>query len=78
MWVVNFNKAKNNDVIITLHITEAYSEPCQTSKMDVFVKTVQGFQLLTIFAKSFILDVQQVSERDIQKVRSLQREGGGP
>ena len=34
---------------------------CQTSKMKRFAKKVNGFQLLTIFAKRFILDVWQGS-----------------
>ena len=28
--------------------SEAYSQPCQTSKMNLFVKTLNRFQLLTI------------------------------
>ena len=42
--------------------SEAYSEPCQTSKMETFKKIVNGFSVLTIFAKSFSLDVLQDSE----------------
>ena len=41
-----------------LHFTEPYSELCQTSKMELSPKTVNGFHYsLTIFSKSFILDV---------------------
>ena len=36
---------------------EVYSEPCQISKIKLFVKIVNGFQQLTIFAKSSTLDV---------------------
>ena len=32
--------------------TEACSEPCQASKMKPFVKIVNNFQSLTIFAKA--------------------------
>ena len=39
--------------------TEVYSELCQTYKMELFAKIVNGFQLLTIFAKNAILDVLQ-------------------
>ena len=42
--------------------SEAYSEPCQTSKMEVFTKIVNGLSFLTIFTKSSILDVLQDSE----------------
>ena len=41
---------------------KAYSEPCQTSKMEFFAKLVKGFKPLTIFVKSSILDVWQSSE----------------
>ena len=37
--------------------SEAYSEPCQTSKMKCFAKIINGLKLLTIFAKRSILDV---------------------
>ena len=39
-----------------------YSEPCQVSKMKLFTKFVYGFQLLTMLAKSYILDVWKDSE----------------
>ena len=42
--------------------SEAYSEPCPTSKMELFVKTVHGWQPLIIFAKSSILQVWQGAE----------------
>ena len=42
--------------------SEAYSEPCQTSKMVNFAKIYKVFQLLTIFAKCSVLDVWQHSE----------------
>ena len=38
-------------------LTEAYSDPCQTSKMENFAKIVDGFQPLPIFAKRSIIDV---------------------
>ena len=37
--------------------TEAYLEPCQTSKEELFAKVVNCFQPWTIFAKNSILDV---------------------
>ena len=42
--------------------SQEYSEPFQTSKMDVFSKTENGFLFLTVFAKSSILDVWLYSE----------------
>ena len=41
---------------------EAYSEPSQTSKLEVFAKIVNGFSFLTIFAKSSIVDIWKDSE----------------
>ena len=35
---------------------EAYSEPCQTSEMECFVKIVNGKESFTIFSKLSILD----------------------
>ena len=37
--------------------TGAYSEPSEISKMELFVKIVDGFQLFTILEKTLILDV---------------------
>ena len=39
-----------------------YSEPCQTSKVELSLKIANGWKLLTISAKSSILDVWQGSE----------------
>ena len=42
--------------------SHAYSETCQTLKMKFFTKIVNGFQTLTIFAKSSIVNIWQGSE----------------
>ena len=41
---------------------ETYSEPSQTSEMEIFAITVNHFKPLTIFGKSSILDVWLGSE----------------
>ena len=41
---------------------EAYPEPCQASKMDCFVKIVNGLNLLTFFVRHSTLDVWQGSK----------------
>ena len=41
---------------------EAYSEPCQTSKMMLLPKILNGFLPLNNFTKIFILDVWQGSD----------------
>ena len=41
-----------------LKIPEAYSEPSQTCKVDIFTKIVNSKQPAIVFAKSSILDVQ--------------------
>ena len=38
---------------------EVHLEPSETSKIEILVKIVNGFQPLIIFGKSFILDVWQ-------------------
>ena len=53
----------------TLYSAEAYSEPCQESKMKLF-------QWLTIFGKSSILDVCQGSEKpryELHKLETLEK-----
>ena len=40
---------------------EAYSEPCQTSKMERFAKKVKASKLSTFFSKRYILDVWHCS-----------------
>ena len=42
--------------------SEAYSKPSQKSKMKLSAKIATGFQLLTIFAKSLIIDALPGSE----------------
>ena len=50
-----------NTICISL-TQEAYSEPCQTSKIERFEKTVNGWNLLTSFEKPNILHFCQDSE----------------
>ena len=40
---------------LNLYTMHSYSEPSQTSKMDLFFIIVNDFQPLTIFAKKFML-----------------------
>ena len=47
---------------IKLQITEAYSELCQTFKIEYFTKKVKSFKPLTFFCKHFILDIWHGSE----------------
>ena len=37
--------------------TEAYTEPCETSKMELFVKIVNSFKPLIIFTKKLHFDM---------------------
>ena len=63
--IVNFKHILQLDLISllsTLNIAawldrKAFSEPSQTSKMELFEKIVNDFQFLTIFPKSFLLDL---------------------
>ena len=41
----------------TILVADAYSEICQTSKMERFANVINSLNLLTIFAKCSILDV---------------------
>ena len=43
-------------LMFVMTVREEHSEPCQTSKMELLAKTVNGLQSLTIVVKSVILD----------------------
>ena len=58
--IQNWFKNKTSEALEA--ISEAYAEPCQTFKMEIFANIVNGFLFLFIFAKSAILDVWQDSE----------------
>ena len=47
---------------------QTYSCHCQIPSMKLFPEIVHGFQPLTVFAKSFILDVWGGSEHTSEKV----------
>ena len=55
-WCI-FNSSGNNKSIWCVLEAEAYSEPCQTCKMERLAKIVNCYKLLTITGKSSILDV---------------------
>ena len=42
-----------------MEYTEAYLEPCQSSKIEVFVKIGDNLKLLTVFPENSIQDVGQ-------------------
>ena len=48
--------------ICYVYSPETYSEPCQTSKMELLAKIVNALKLLFTFAKTSILDPKQGSE----------------
>ena len=45
------------DLKVAFYIPEAHLEHSQLSKMQLFVKIVKGFQVITIFVKISIFDV---------------------
>ena len=55
---------QQNDLILILQfeMEKAHSEPCQISKTELFATIVNGWRLLTISEKSFILDFWRDSE----------------
>ena len=55
-WCI-FNSSGNNKSIWCVLEAEAYSEPCQTCKMERLAKIVNCYKLLTITGKSSILDI---------------------
>ena len=57
----------NMKILNLCHRWQAYSQPSQISKMERFVKIVNGEKSLTIFTKCFILDVWQGFENLSEK-----------
>ena len=57
--------------------SEAYSEPCQTSKMKFFAKIVNDLQPLTIFKISSVLDVWLWSSHNIHFIFFYKQLGSG-
>ena len=47
---------EGKSIILSQSPAEVYSEPYQTCKNELFIKIVNGFQPLTVFAKSSILN----------------------
>ena len=59
LYLWHLNWLKNKTSLTVEASSEVYLEPFQTSKMEFFPKIVNRFSFLTIFAKSFILDIWQ-------------------
>ena len=59
---VNFKALLNNLKNIWTVNLETYSEPCQTSKVELFAKMLNSFWLLTIFSKCSMVDDLKSSE----------------
>ena len=75
MQIIDVNEKPKNITITTNEFLEETNpqtvgkfwiercwEPIRASKMELFVKIANGFQLFTIFARSSILDIWQVSK----------------
>ena len=55
-WEIFYSKVTSK--VPRMKDAQTYSEPCQASKVDLFREIVNDFWLLTIFLKSFILDIR--------------------
>ena len=49
--------------------TEVYTEPCETSKMELFVKRVNGFKVFIIFTRSWIRLCRSIHLRGVLENR---------
>ena len=61
VYALNFEKrehllktASGSDKVTTKNIPKASSAPCQTSEMDLFARTFNRLELLTILADTYI------------------------
>ena len=44
--------------------SKAYSELCQTSKVEYFAKIVNGFKKITIFKRNSILEIFEIQDSE--------------
>ena len=44
--------------------SEAYSELCQTSKVESFAKIVNGFKKITIFKRNSVLEIFDIQDSE--------------
>ena len=58
----NYLYSARKNLLVRTEYPEAYLEPCQASKMELFVEIVNDWKPWTIFAKSSILNILQGSK----------------
>ena len=52
--------------------SEAYSELCQTSKVESFAKIVNDFKKITIFKRSFVLEIFDIQDYEYASANIFQ------
>ena len=52
--------------------SEAYSELCQTSKVDLFAKIVNDFKKITIFKRNSVLEIFDIQDSEYASVNIFQ------
>ena len=52
--------------------SEAYSELCQTSKLESFAKIVNGVKKITIFKRNFVLELFDIQNSEYAFANMLQ------
>ena len=55
IYLTHLQNMTGHHIHYTLYHIKGYSEHCQTSKMELFAKTLNHFQLISIFGNSSIL-----------------------
>ena len=52
--------------------SKAYSELCQTSKVEYFAKIVNGFKKITIFKRNSILEIFEIQDSEYASANKFQ------
>ena len=52
--------------------SEAYSELCQTSKVESFAKIVNGFKKMTIFKRNSVLEIIDIQDSEYASANIFQ------
>ena len=66
-----------SSILGMLFLRGAYFGPRRTSTMELFANIVYGFLLLTIFTKSFVIDVwQDLNPLNVKMIKQTQKSSG--
>ena len=77
MFILSLLYMFASSILGMLFLRGAYFGPRRTSAMELFANIVYGFLLLTIFTKSFVIDVwQDLNPLNVKMIKQTQKSSG--